>query len=105
MSQPECLTIAGFYRILNRAGDAYLDADEVMEKWNAESYEGDSSVIRPNLAQLKAQAKKTVASLVRSTLQLAEEEREGLPYLTCVEVGKVPWAAEYDVDEDVEMDG
>lgn len=103
-SQPECLTIAGFYRILHRAGDAYLDADEVMEKWNAESYEGDSSVVRPNLAQLKAQAKKTVAPLVRSTLQLAEQEREVLTYLTCMEVGKVPWAAEDDVDEDVEME-
>jgi len=82
VSQPECLTIAGFYRILNRAGDAYLDADEVMEKWNAESYEGDSSVIRPNLAQLKAQAKNCcVACSLDATVGGGGEGGVAVPYV------------------------
>lgn len=90
-STPECLTIAGFYRLLYQAGDAYLPADEVEAKWNAEDYGDDFKTIRTYLAVLKKRAKEIVGPLVKSNLFLDERERVGLEYLTCVEVGRLPW--------------
>lgn len=97
---PGCLTIAGIYRLLSKGGDAYLSADVVVEKWNRDVFGRDTAVIRSNLVALKEHARKLVAPLVRSSLQYAE--RDGLRYLTCVEVGKVPWATEEDEDVDME---
>jgi len=100
-SQPECLTVAGFYRVLLRADEAYLSADEVVESWNRKAFGDGFATIRANLQVLKAQAREIVAPLVRSSLQLADKEREALTYLTCVEAGKVPWAGDED-DMDVD---
>lgn len=103
--QPECLTVAGFYRLLHRAGDAYLPVEQVVETWNEAEYGSDFGAVRVNLAVLKARAREMVRPLVQSSLQLAGGERGGLPYLTCVEVGKVPWASEEEEEEeDVEME-
>ncbi|KAK5121990.1 hypothetical protein LTR85_004562 [Meristemomyces frigidus] len=104
-SQAECLTVAGFYRLLDRGGDAYLPAEEVIQSWNQKMYGDEFGTIRVNLSVLKAQAREMVGPLVRSSLQLAERERVALPYLTCVEVGKVPWASEEEEEDgDVEME-
>ncbi|KAI7490019.1 hypothetical protein KC351_g894 [Hortaea werneckii] len=88
---PECLTIAGFYRLLSQAGDAYLPADEVEAKWNSGEYGDDFKTIRTWLAALKKRAKEIVGPLVKSNLFLEERERAGLEYLTCVEVRRLPW--------------
>ncbi|KAI7533631.1 hypothetical protein KC331_g12966 [Hortaea werneckii] len=90
-STPECLTIAGFYRLLAQAGDAYLPADQVEAKWNSENYGDDLKTIRTYLVVLKKRAKEIVEPLVKSNLFLDERERVGLEYLTCVEVGRLPW--------------
>ncbi|GAB1736754.1 hypothetical protein NU219Hw_g8785t1 [Hortaea werneckii] len=110
---PECLTIAGFYRLLYQGGDAYLPADEVESKWNAEDYGDDFKTIRTYLAVLKKRAKEIVGPLVKSNLFLDERERVRLEYLTCVEVGRLPWddglgeetGEEGDMLADWEMDG
>ncbi|KAI7180724.1 hypothetical protein KC343_g7933 [Hortaea werneckii] len=114
-STPECLTIAGFYRLLSQAGDAYLPADEVEAKWNSAEYGNDFKTIRTYLAALKKRAKEIVGPLVKSNLFLDERERVGLEYLTCVEVGRLPWGEglgegtgeddEGEVLDDWEMDG
>ncbi|KAI7220147.1 hypothetical protein KC333_g2546 [Hortaea werneckii] len=90
-STPECLTIAGFYRLFAQAGDAYLPADQVEAKWNSEDYGDDFKTIRTYLAVLKKRAKEIVGPLVKSNLFLDERERVRLEYLTCVEVGRLPW--------------
>ncbi|KAK4543148.1 hypothetical protein LTR36_005926 [Oleoguttula mirabilis] len=107
-SRPECLSPAGFYRLLARAGDAYLPAEHVIGSWNRKEYGDDPGAVRANLVVLKARAQEVVGPLLRSRLQLAGGGREGLRYLTCGEVGRVPWAGEEDeregdVDGDVEM--
>ncbi|KAI7337294.1 hypothetical protein KC315_g2372 [Hortaea werneckii] len=113
-STPECLTIAGFYRLLAQAGDAYLPADQVEAKWNSEDYGDDFKTIRTYLAVLKKKAKEIVEPLVKSNLFLDERERVGLEYLTCVEVGRLPWGdglgegtgeEEGEMLDDWEMDG
>ncbi|KAI7472061.1 hypothetical protein KC357_g5897 [Hortaea werneckii] len=90
-SHPDCLTTAGFYRLLSQAGDAYLPADEVEAKWNSENYGDDFKTIRTYLAVLKNRAKEIVGPLVKSNLFLDEGERARLEYLTCAEVGRLPW--------------
>ncbi|KAI6788444.1 hypothetical protein KC361_g9049 [Hortaea werneckii] len=90
-SHPGCLTIAGFYRLLAQAGDAYLPADEVEAKWNSENYGDDFKTIRTYLAALKKRAKEIVGPLVKSNLFLDERQRVGLDYLTCADVGRLPW--------------
>ncbi|KAI6831113.1 hypothetical protein KC340_g17648 [Hortaea werneckii] len=92
-STRECLTIADFYRLLAQAGDAYLPADKVEAKWNSEDCGDDFKTIRTYLAVLKKRAKGIVEPLVKSNLFLDERERVGLEYLTCVEVGRLPWGA------------
>ncbi|KAI7201534.1 hypothetical protein KC316_g669 [Hortaea werneckii] len=113
-STPESLTIAGFYRLLAQAGDAYLPADQVEAKWNSEGYGDDFKTIRTYLAVLKKRAKEIVGPLVKSNLFLDERERVGLEYLTCVEVGRLPWGdglgegtgeEEREMLDDWEMDG
>ncbi|KAI6889066.1 hypothetical protein KC360_g7902 [Hortaea werneckii] len=90
-STPECLTTAGFYRLLAQAGDAYLPADEVEAKWNSEHYGDDFKTIRTYLAALKKRAKEIVGPLVKSNLFLDERQRFGLKYLTSADVGRLPW--------------
>ncbi|KAI6898166.1 hypothetical protein KC318_g7683 [Hortaea werneckii] len=90
-STPECLTVASFYRLLAQAGDAYLPADQVEAKWNSEDYGDDFKTIRTYLAVLKKRAREIVEPLVKRNLFLDERERVRLEYLTCVEVGRLPW--------------
>ncbi|KAI7281310.1 hypothetical protein KC345_g4168 [Hortaea werneckii] len=114
-STPECLTIAGFYRLLYQAGEAYLPADDVEAKWNSEGYGDDFKTIRTYLAALKKRAREIVGPLVKSNLFLDERERAKLDYLTCVEVGRLPWGdgvgegtaegEEGEMFHDWEMDG
>ncbi|KAK4501503.1 hypothetical protein PRZ48_007312 [Zasmidium cellare] len=93
-SDPECLTIAGFHRLIGRGGDAYLPADEVCSSWDHDWHEldeDDNDKIRSTLKKLKASAAGLVAPLLASALKF--EGREKLGYLTAIEVTEedMPW--------------
>ena len=98
-----CLTVAGFYRLLGKGGDAYLPTDEVLKKewWNKERYKCDNIGIRQNLAILKTQAAEIVKSLTESTLQY--EQKDQLRYLTCISMRDVPQPWEKEDEDDDQM--
>jgi len=97
----ECLTVAGFYRIISRGGDAYLPADGFMRKWNQKFDAEEARIAREGLAAMKMEARNIVAGLVASQLQYREPEK--LAHLTCATVKTLPWTDEA-ANEDVEMD-
>lgn len=104
----DCRTIGGFYRTLAKGGDAYLPTDEIVWKLlKTTRHGGTGSVMRKCLADLKAQAAKIVASLVKPATHFAGADQ--LAYLTCIDARAedVPWSegeiqGEDDEDEDVE---
>lgn len=103
-----CRTVGGFYRTIARGGDAYLPADEAaVSIMKGTGYSNKESVVRKCLADLKAQAAKIVAPLVKSATQFSHVDR--VVYLTCVEVREedMPWSEEHnegseDGEEDME---
>ncbi|KAK1083132.1 hypothetical protein LTR48_006500 [Friedmanniomyces endolithicus] len=95
---PECLTVAGFYRTLHRAGDSYMAIEDVIATWKGPKDRGFEAEVRMHLKMLKARAADLVGPLVRSSLQF--EGRGRLSYLTCVEVEGVPWTTEGEDEEE-----
>lgn len=85
----ECLTVAGFYRVISRGGDSYLPADEVVANWN-QDLDFHEATIRATLQRLKSKASEIVKDLVVSTVK---ESNAKLDYLTCIEIESedVPW--------------
>jgi hypothetical protein len=101
----EDLSVAGFYHTIAKGGDAYMPAEEVIKDWNTEEFSLDDprrAKVRANLKVLKDKAREIVADLVASKLQY--EDRDKLAYLTCVDVGGVPWAGVDDDEDGDEMD-
>ena len=94
----KCLTVGGFYRLVGKGGNAYLPLGEAIGLLEAipggEKIVKDPKKIRDALARLKDDAATIVKDLVWSCLSY--EGREGLEYLTCVEVGRedYPWDVE-----------
>ena len=90
----ECLTVAGFYRLLSKGGENYLPLDEVLaeESWD----EHVRSFVKMQLAEIKKKATDIVAPLIKSTLQY--EDKDDLDYLTCAQIEEkdLPWDKEDD---------
>lgn len=87
-----CTTMAGFYRLISKGGEAYLPSGKAIEQWSSTDFplkNGDT--VKRILRILKDEAAKLVAPLVRSTLQLPDQSV--LEYLTpvVVETKDVPW--------------
>ena len=97
----DCLTVAGFYRTIHRAGDALLSVEDVIAAQNSNC---KTEKVRSTLAELKAKAAKTVAPFANSSLQFAD--RDKLEYLTCVEVedGDVPWLQKREANDEDQDD-
>ncbi|KAK3110355.1 hypothetical protein LTR53_015435, partial [Teratosphaeriaceae sp. CCFEE 6253] len=104
---PACLTLAGLYRTLHRGGEAYLPVEKVVAKMKRAQFDPKPATVRQYLALLKLEARRIVAPLMESGLQL--DGRERLGYLTCGQVGReAPWPGEdleeeEEGEEDVEM--
>ncbi len=100
----DCLTVAGFYRIISKGGDAYLSADQLvagnglLSKASLPVSGWDEGKVRKRLSQLKERAAQIVAPMLTSNSSF--KEKETLGYLTCVEPPEgVPW------DDGEEADG
>ena len=94
-SSEECLTVAGFYRILAQSGDAYLPTSFLTTKtWAKRVSRGDEGDMHSDLNLLKQEAANLVTPLVTSSLQF--EGRAKLGYLTCIKVedSDIPWEHE-----------
>ncbi|TKA73474.1 hypothetical protein B0A55_05945 [Friedmanniomyces simplex] len=101
---PECLTVAGFYRTLHRGGDAYMAFEDVLASWKGAGAKEQrvEAELRTHVKMLKARGVDIVAPLVRSSLQL--EGRGRLRYLSCGEVGGLPWVEEGEEGEGMDVD-
>ncbi|KAF2170846.1 hypothetical protein M409DRAFT_18818 [Zasmidium cellare ATCC 36951] len=91
----ECLSVAGFHRLIQKGGDAYMPVETLLKDyWDRDNFpleDDDADTIRSALKTLKGRAAGLVAPLLESRLKF--EGKEKLDYLTAVEVSEedVPW--------------
>lgn len=103
-SDQQCLTIAGLFRAISKKGEAYLPFEQLLEKWNHNRYRyTDETAMQQTLKDLKTKAAEIVEPLVDSPLQLQNDQKDKLDYLTSIplEEEDMPWNVE---DEDDESD-